>query len=42
MFNQWLGKQLSNPRGILAKWIGSYMEKGNKKAYKAVVWRSYS
>ena len=32
MFNQWLGKQLSNPRGILAKWIGSYMEKGNKKA----------
>ncbi|WP_307892116.1 class I SAM-dependent methyltransferase [Bacillus swezeyi] len=29
MFEQWLGKQLRSPRGILAKWVASYMETGN-------------
>lgn len=29
MFEQWLGKQLRSPRGILSKWIASYMETGN-------------
>ncbi|GIN66607.1 class I SAM-dependent methyltransferase [Bacillus sonorensis] len=29
MFEQWLGKQLRSPRGILSKWVASYMETGN-------------
>lgn len=29
MFEQWLGKQLRSPRGILSKWVASYMENGN-------------
>ncbi|EWH20834.1 class I SAM-dependent methyltransferase [Bacillus haynesii] len=29
MFEQWLGKQLRSPSGILSKWVASYMENGN-------------
>ncbi|MCY8437749.1 class I SAM-dependent methyltransferase [Bacillus haynesii] len=29
MFEQWLGKQLRSPSGILSKWVASYMESGN-------------
>jgi len=29
VFEQWLGKQLRNPSGILSKWVASYMENGN-------------
>ncbi|TYR81536.1 class I SAM-dependent methyltransferase [Priestia megaterium] len=32
MFNRWLGKQLSNPKGMFSKWVGTYMAKGNQQA----------
>ncbi|KUP08952.1 hypothetical protein Q75_01700 [Bacillus coahuilensis p1.1.43] len=29
MIQNWLGKQLRQPNGLLSKWIGRYMERGN-------------
>lgn len=29
MLQKWLRNQLQNPNGILSKWVGRYMEKGN-------------